>query len=143
MISFRILGNTGALANKIRELESQIDVFKTEILSESANFLIVSSPVDTGTYMDSHHVGNSAVVGATSSFGKPVKQPWETHASQAQERLNSEIAAIPKDSRRVVFSNTSIHADSVENEHGYAPFSHMRSRLPEIVDRAAARAKAT
>jgi len=143
MISFRLLGNTGALADKIRKLERQIDTFKTEILEESAAFLVLESPVDTGVYMDSHHVGTSAASGSTSSYGKPINQPYQPYADAAISRLTSEINALPEDSKRVVFSNTSEHADEVEYTHGHAPYTKMRSRLPEIVDRAAARAKAT
>lgn len=141
MISFRLLGNTGALADKIRKSERQIDTFKTEILEESAAFLRLESPVDTGTYMDSHHVGVSQSGPPTSSLGKPKAQPFETHSEEAEKRLSAEIAALPEDSKRVVFYNNAEHADDVEYIHGHAPYTKMRSRLPEIVDRAAARAK--
>ena len=143
MISFRLLGNTGALADKIRKLERQIETFKTEILEESAAFLRLESPVDTGVYMDSHHVGVSQSGPPTSSYGETRGQSFETHSKKAEERLSAEIASLPEDSKRVVFYNNAEHAYEVEYVHGDAPYTKMRSRLPEIVDRAAARAKAT
>ena len=147
MISFRLLGNTGALADKIRKLERQIDTFKTEILNEAAGVLVTQSPVDTGTYMNRFAVsqtGNSvgATQGPSSSYGLPRNQNWQEAADRAMSRMETSIAALG-DAKGVRFTNDAEHADDVEYVHGYAPFTTMRSRLPEIVDRAAARAKAT
>lgn len=141
MISMRLIGNTGALANKIRELEEQIEFFKRDIAYESATFLVLESPVDTGTYMEGHHVGTSRGTKYTRPRTEK-NQPYEPVANEAIGRLEAEINALPDDSRAVVFYNNAIHAEKVENELGYAPYTTMRSRLPEIVDRAAARAKA-
>lgn len=140
MISMRLIGNTGVLANKIRELENQIEFFKHEIAYEAAAFLVLESPVDTASYMSSHHVGVSGGQPATVLTER--NQPWEPFANLAIARLEAEIDALPDDSRAVVFSNASGHANKVEYELGYAPFTKMRAKLPEIVDRAAARAKA-
>lgn len=140
MISFRILGNTGALADKIRRLEAEIDDFKSEILNEAAGVLVTQSPVDTGTYMDSFHVGPSSGGGFTTSRGKPKNQYWEDHGPKAMTRMSGEIEAI-KDGRAAVFYNEAEHASDVEYEHGHAPFTTMRSRFPEIVARAASRVR--
>lgn len=140
MISFRIVGNTGALADKIRRLEAEIDDFKSEILNEAAGVLVTQSPVDTGTYMDSFHVGPSGGGGFTTSKGKPRNQPYQPSADQAMTRMSNEIESI-KEGSAAVFYNEAEHATEVEYEHGYAPFTTMRSRFPEIVARAASRVR--
>lgn len=77
--------------------------------------IVDSSPVDTGTYMDSHNV----VVGqqgaaSESSHRKPRNQPWGEHASAALSRMYAQIESLPDVVQDVKIANSAKHARFVE-----------------------------
>lgn len=134
MIKFKLLDNRFTVYKKIKELEEKLEELPKAYLKEIATEIVLRSPVDTGTYMDGHHIGE--VGSPTSSHGKPRNQPYETHADAAMERLFSEIDALPKETSRYYISNDSDHAFFVEYEHGDAPYTHARAKSQQLLDAA-------
>jgi hypothetical protein len=93
------------------------------------------SPVDTGTYMDAHHlsVGPSRAA-LESSHRKDRNQPWGPRAEAALSRLYSQIEALPDSVEGVRLANNAAHASFVEyggasGGGGYAPYQSAFNRF--------------
>lgn len=77
--------------------------------------IVSVSPVDTGTYMDSHNIVVGRQGAATeSSHRKPRNQSWSTHAESALARLYGQIESLPDVVSDVRIANSAIHARFVE-----------------------------
>lgn len=131
-----------SLDGKFKKLQDIVEGFQEEYLRGMSDQIVLRSPVDTGTYMDGHNLGTSAVAPSESSRDKPRKQPYEPHANEALANLYRQAAALPHNSQRVVFSNNAYHADVVEYELGYAPYRSAAREHSRIASEAEARAKA-
>lgn len=137
----RVQVNRG-LDGKFQKLENMLEEYRDLYLEGMSEQLILNSPVDTGTYITGHHVGTSAVGASRRSDGKPRQQPYQPYAQEGLNGLFSEIAALPEESSRVVFSNDAFHSDEVEYEHGYAPYRKTAREHGRIAAQAAQQAKA-
>lgn len=143
MVQFKVVDDRTSLANKLKKLEDLVEDFGEEYLRGMANSVVLDSPVDTGTYMESHRIGNAPASGITSSKGKPKDQPFGAIAQSELNRLYADIEALKdKDLSTVYFSNIAEHATEVEYQHGYEVYSRARSKSPQIAKEAAAKAKA-
>lgn len=97
--------------------------------------IVQLSPVDTGTYMDSHNVVVGQQGAATeSSHRKPRNQPWGTHAGDALSRMYAQIEALPDTVQDVKVANSAIHARFVEyggasGGGGYAVYQSALNRF--------------
>lgn len=109
------------------------DQFFKMIVSELVNL----SPVDTGTYMDAHHISvGSSRASPVSSHKKPRNQSWGAHANAALSRLYAAIDALPDTVSDVRVANNAIHASFVEyggasGGGGYAPYQSAFNRFRE------------
>ena len=134
MIKVKLLDNRFKVFKKIKELEEKLEILPKTYLKELASEVVLNSPVDTGTYMDSHNIGE--VGERSSSKGKPQNQPYETHAENALERMFNQIDALPKDTSRYYISNSSEHAWKVEYEYDYAPYTIAKAKSQQLLDEA-------
>ena len=137
----RLQVNRG-LDGKFKKLEDLIENFQEEYIRGMSDQIVLRSPVDTGTYMDGHHVGTTAVAATDTSRDKPRKQPYGPYANAALARLYSEAATIPQNTHQVIFSNSAFHADVVEYELGYAPMRSAAREHNRVASEAEARARA-
>lgn len=143
MVQFKVIDDRTSIANKLKKLEDLVEDFGEEYLRGMANSIVLDSPVDTGTYMESHRVGTSPASGITSSKNKPKNQPFGAVAQSELNRLYADIEALKDaDLSTVYFSNIAEHATEVEYQHGYEVYSRARSKSPQIAKEAAAKAKA-
>lgn len=115
MIKVKILDNRFKVFKKIKELEEKLEVLPKQYMKELAMEVVLNSPVDTGTYMDHHNIGE--VGEPVNSHGKPHNQPFQTHADAAAERMFEQIDALPKDTTRYYISNSAMYAQKVEDYH--------------------------
>ena len=137
MIKFKLIDNRTKVSKQIAELKDKLEIIPKEFLKETVTEIVLESPVDTGTYMDSHNVG---VVGAmSSSKGKPRHQNYQDHADKALERMFAQIDALPESTTKHFIANNSEHAWKVEYEFGYAPYTTARAKAQQILDRVIAR----
>ena len=134
MIKMKLLDNRFTVLKKIRELEEKLEVLPKAYLKEFAMEIVANSPVDTGTYMDNHHVGE--VGDPDSSHGKPRNQPYQTHADAAIERLFREIDALPNETSRYYISNSAQHAWKVEYDDGYNVYTQAKAKSQILLDEA-------
>lgn len=97
--------------------------------------IVSLSPVDTGTYMDAHHISvGPSSAGLVSSHRKERGRPWTVHADAALERLYGQIAALPDSVQDVRVANNAVHASFVEyggasGGGGYAPYQSALNRF--------------
>lgn len=135
---YKVTDNRTSVSKKFHELVAKLDNYKEEVFTQLAETIVNASPVDTGTYMDNHHVSDTGkrqrARGSESSHGKPRQQAKEPYAEAAKARLAGEIQALPSDGRMAYFYNTSEHAPQVEAKHG--PYDHARSAFRVIVETA-------
>ena len=132
MIKFKLVDGRTKVAKQLKELQDKLGIIPKDFLKETVDEIVLNSPVDTGTYMDSHNVG---VVGEpATSRGKPRNQSYEDHANRALERMYLQIDALPEDSTRHYISNSADHAFFVEYEHGHAPYTVARAKAQQILD---------
>lgn len=137
----RVQVNRG-LDGKFKKLEELVENFQEEYLRGMSDQIVLRSPVDTGTYMDGHHVGTTAVAATDSSRNSDRQQPYGPHANDALYRLYMMASRIPQNTSQVIFSNSAFHADVVEYELGYAPMRSAAREHNRIASEAEARARA-
>lgn len=119
----RVITNRG-LDGKFQKLTDTLEEYPRAYLNLVASELVLNSPVDSGTYMDNHYVEGSGTDGTPTSKGKPTKQPWQTFANKAINRMSTAIATFT--GNIATFGNSSYHSNLVEYKHGYAPFEKTR-----------------
>lgn len=121
-----------SLTSLIKKIETDLDTVRDEFLRNVAEDLVNSSPVDTGTYVRNHSITTSSGAGGTSSsHGKP---PDDGSArADALDKLEGQIAGLPKEAATVYISNRSPHANIVEyggwaSKGPYAVYTSVRAR---------------
>lgn len=122
-VQFRLIDKRRIPENLSEMLLDKVDdvqkAFYTKLVSKIVGF----SPVDTGTYMENHGIGQgrSSQVASASSNGKPRGQSREPYANSALSRLISQINSLPSNPKTVYVGNFAVHASLVE--HGGANWS--------------------
>lgn len=142
-VSFKVVDNRSSISSKIKELSQSLDNYKEYFLQGMADEIILTSPVDTGTYITSHTLSNGTQGGFTSSFGKPKGRSFTEYAQKGLDALYGDISAIGDDWTSARFSNIALHASDVEYEHGYAVYTTARNKANLISKQAAERARAS
>lgn len=137
--------NQGQIANKFKKPKALVDEAKALIMYEAAAYVVLRSPVDTGTYMDNWNIGAGNDVPLSksqSSDRKPRNQPWQPYSDKAINRMDAQISNLPEGWKRASIGNTAYHADEVEYTHGYAVFTALRAAWPALKQKAIAQAEA-
>lgn len=130
-----------SLASLLKKVEEDLDAVRTEFLRNVAYDLIISSPVDTGTYVKNHSITTSSGSGGTtSSHGK--SKDDGTARVVALENLNAQILGLPKDASKVYIANRSPHAAIVEYKHGYNVYGSVKNRSQNHLQDAVNKVKA-
>lgn len=119
---------------------SGVDDLRKIFYKKIIDAIVEFSPVDTGTYMESHEVqeGRSQRSVTNSSSGKERGQPKEPFASAARARLFAEIDALPPGDSNIFIRNYAIHSRLVEYGGAnmpvaYAPYTRARSLTPRFI----------
>ena len=142
MIKFKLIDNRTRVSKRIKELEQKLEEFPKEFMRITADVIIKNSPVDTGTYMDAHQIGTSESI--TTSHGKPHNQSYGDFASEARDRLYSQINGLSVDGSNWFITNNSAHNVRVEytgwdNVPAYSPYTIARGYAPIALEEAKAR----
>ncbi len=112
---------------------------KKDVYRGVVDVVVSKSPVDTGTYMDSHDVydGRSRAATDNSSKGKPRNRPREAHAGAALDRMYAQIDALDPSADKVYIGNRSHHGMVVEyggpKTPAYAPYTQGRAAVGRII----------
>ena len=72
MIKFKLTDRRTNVSKRIDALKEQLEELPKEFMRRTVDEIVAYSPVDTGTYMDSHNIGE--VGEPASSKGKPQNQ---------------------------------------------------------------------
>tara|TARA_R100001377_G_scaffold43808_2_gene24873 strand:+ start:13870 stop:14313 length:444 start_codon:yes stop_codon:yes gene_type:complete len=110
---------TGTLEDVIGNLGDVRNLAVHEMFSQAIDFLVLNSPVDTGAYIESHSLSNTAGrPRQKQAKGRPREQPAPMKQAIARENLESDLAKL--DLTKDVFNlrNNSLHAHIVENDPG-------------------------
>jgi hypothetical protein len=143
MVAYKTLDKRQISAKATEEMAKLIEGFQEEYLQGIATSVVLDSPVDTGTYMESHNIGTSPEGAFNSSRGKERNRNYQTFAQPTLDRLFAEIEAVSsEDLNKVYIYNTAEHATDVEYIHGYEPYSRAISKAPQIAKEAAAKVRA-
>lgn len=142
MIKFKLIDNRTRVSKRIKELERKLEEFPKEFMRITADVIIKNSPVDTGTYMDAHQIGTSESI--TTSHGKPHNQSYGDFASEARDRLYSQINGLSVDGSNWFITNNSAHAVRVEYTGwdfvpAYSPYTIARGYAPIALEEAKAK----
>ena len=142
MIKFKLIDNRTNVSKRIKELEQKLEEFPKEFMRITADVIIKNSPVDTGTYMDAHQIGTSESI--TTSHGKPHNQSYGDFASEARDRLYSQINGLSVDGSNWFITNNSAHAIRVEytgwdSVPAYSPYTIARGYAPVALEEAKAK----
>jgi len=122
---------TVKLEGKFEEVIGKIEALPSKVvydlLSESVDFLINKSPVDTGAYIESHALSTGGKVRSVSSRGR---KKGSGNRAKAQEQLQGDLAQLDFSQNTFVFSNHSAHAHIVENNpRGTIKSPHIYTQL--------------
>ena len=148
MIKFKLIDNRTRVSKQISQLQEKLEQFPKEFMKITADVIIDKSPVDTGTYMDGHQIGQT--VGVTYSEGLPRNQSKPAYEDSARERLYAQIESLQVGGSNWFIANNSAHAVRVEytgwtNSVGektrseYAPYTIARGYAPIALEEAKAR----
>ena len=148
-VSFKVVDNRTNVSKKIEQLNNQLENYGKYFLEGMATEIVLNSPVDTGTYMDAHSLGNTRAKGLVTSTGKPKGQSHNEYAQAARDRLVASIESLGENWTNAIFSNNAAHAYLVEYAFGSddgrgtygAPYTIARNKAPIIAQEAAQRAK--
>ena len=133
------------LDGKFQKLSNMLEGYRDEYLERMGFELVANSPSDTGTYITNHNIGTSEVGATLGQQGQrrprgtgPFDHPnHSVYVQQGYEKLLADIAALPPEVVRVVFSNATTYQDEVEYEHGYAPYGRTSREHSRIAQEAA------
>lgn len=132
---FRVIDRRTSPARVLEAMDSAVGELHREAVRFMVGRVVDYSPVDTGTYLDSHNVrqGRSGAQATESSHRKPRNQPKDAHADAAMSRMLAQTEEIGN-ARAAVIANDALHARFVEygssKSFGYAVYS--RARLDTI-----------
>lgn len=140
MVQFKVIDNRRKGASILAELSDDMDYLRDQYISTMIQHVADASPVDTGTYMDSHHIysGKSGAGATESSHGKPRNQDRDSHAAVAVGRMYGEYQALGDGIEQMVIANTAVHARIVEYQKGYAVYESARAVMGAALRRLAA-----
>ncbi len=101
----------------LRNVEQDLEAVRNEFLKGMAREVVLPSPVDTGTYVMSHNVGETSAAGQFTGNIRYINPPGQSRAgmqAEALDKLYAQIDALPANQTRVNLSNNSAHANIVE-----------------------------
>lgn len=128
-----------AFLGQLKELEDKLDQLQPIILEEVADFLVTSSPDDTGAYILSHSIGQSGNVGRRVSSRGRSSAP-DLHREFALAGLMRQAQSIPPETTRVFVGNNAPHASQVEygwpSKDGYHVYERLAIRFKTLVENA-------
>jgi len=109
------------LDGKFQKLSNMLEGYRDVYLERMSSELVDKSPNDTGTYIKNHNIGTSEVpatldqMGPRRTSGDAFNNPnREAVKQEGFEKLLADIAALPPDVMRLVFSNATKYQDAVE-----------------------------
>jgi hypothetical protein len=137
---FRLIDRRRKDTDLFNAVSSSIEDFQKSFYKKIINAVIEFSPVDTGTYMESHQIQDAytSSVGTASSSGKPRNQNRGPIANEAKTRLYAAIDALPPGNTNLFIGNYAVHAPLVEYGGAkmpvaYAPYTRARSLTPRFI----------
>lgn len=135
---FRVIDRRTSASKALDAIDSVMGTLHKRAVSHMAQKVVEYSPVDTGTYMDSHNVRQGRDFGnpTESSAKKPRDQSYDDHASAALSRMAGQIESLGN-AREAVISNDAVHARYVENGSskmfGYAVYLRAREDTKDFI----------
>lgn len=135
---FKVIDRRTSASKALDALDGVMGDLHKRAVEFMADRVVQYSPVDTGTYMDSHNVREGRDFGGAtqSSSKKPRDQSYTEHAGAARSRMQGQIESLGN-SRQAVIANDAVHARFVENGSanmfGYAVYLRAREDTKDFI----------
>lgn len=123
MIQYKLIDKRFTQSQLLGFFNENVEGLTKEVLRGMVDAVLQHSPVDTGTYVESHEVTLDARQGGygdVSSHGRPRKVAREPVIENARQRMYAAIDGFTANSREASIRNVSAHANFVE--YGRQPF---------------------
>lgn len=155
MIQFKLIDKRFTQSQLLDFFNENVEGLTKEVLRGMVDVIVENTPVDTGTYADSHHItqeGRQGGYGTASSHGKPRNQSETAYRESARSRLYGQIEGVTANTRETSITNDSVHASIVEYvEQGgvnkprklWAPYTKARAETNNIIAQARLRFEGT
>ena len=122
----------GTFEEVIDKMETLPSKAVYDLLSESVDFLINKSPVDTGAYIESHALSSGG--SKTRSVNPRGIKKGTGNRSKAKEQLKGDLAELDFSQNTFVFNNHAKHAWVVENNpRGKVKSPHIYTQLQNYI----------
>lgn len=133
MARFNGRGTGVSVTQLLRGVEQDLEQVRNEFLKAMVQEIVKESPVDTGTYILSHNVGEASASGQYTGGLRYIGPPGQSESAMkgaALAKLEGQIESLSAEQTRVNISNNSAHARIVE-DGGYnwkrGPFNVYRN----------------
>jgi len=128
-MTVKLEGTFEEIIDKIEALPSKV-VY--DLLSESVDFLVNKSPVDTGAYIESHALSSGG--GKTRSVNPRSRKKGTGDKVKAKAQLEADLEELDFSQNTFVFNNHSNHAWVVEqNPRGTVKSPHIYTQLQNYI----------
>lgn len=128
---FRVIDRRASASKALDAIDSTIGDLHKRAVQFMVQRVVDYSPVDTGTYMDSHNVrqGRTSSSATESSAHKDRNQSYGEHAEAALSRMMGQAESLGN-AREAVVANNAVHARYVENGNSkmFGRFVYLRAR---------------
>lgn len=135
---FRTIDRRTSEARAIAAVDDALGTLHKRAVQHMVDRVVAYSPVDTGTYMDSHNVrdGRTGASATESSHRKQRGQSYSQHAAAAIDRMTAQVESLGN-SRSAVIANDALHARYVEygtsKMFGFMVYSRAREDTKEFI----------
>jgi len=110
---------TGSIEEVIQKIEASADEAVKALLSEAIDYLIINSPLDTGAYLESHTISNTAGAPRSQKSSKRKRgSGGSANIEKARAQLEGDILKLNVGGEVFNIRNNSPHANIVEENIG-------------------------
>jgi len=110
---------TGSIEEVIQKIEASADEAVRALLSEAVDYLIINSPLDTGAYLESHTISNTAGRPRSQRSSKRKRgSGGSANMDKARAQLEGDVLKLNVGGEVFNIRNNSPHANIVEHNIG-------------------------
>ena len=109
---------TGSIEEVIQKIEASADEAVRALLSEAVDYLIINSPLDTGAYLESHTISNTAGRPRSQRSSKRKRgSGGSANMDKARAQLEGDVLKLNVGGEVFNIRNNSPHANIVEHKN--------------------------
>jgi hypothetical protein len=110
---------TGSIEEIVQKIDATTDEAIRALLSEAIDYLIINSPLDTGAYLESHTISNTAGAPRSQKSSKRKRGTGgSANIDKARAQLEADVLKLNVGGEVFNIRNNSPHANIVEHNIG-------------------------